>query len=96
MARWIVLGVVANIALIVAFPVSEVLSPGILGVLAYTCAYWLLASVIILAVNAQKVRGAGGKATRRDYLLFAFSTLALVVVGTAAYLYSTSFLYSVP
>ena len=38
----------------------------------------------------------GGKATRRDYLLFAFSTLALVVVGTAAYLYSTSFLYSVP
>jgi len=90
MGRWMIAAVVASIAFAVAFPLAAALAPRTFWVLAYTCAYWLLGSFVILAANVTKLRGGSGDAARRDYLLLASSTLALVAEGIAVYRYSSS------
>jgi len=92
-----VAAVVTSIALAVAFPLAAALAPQAVGVIAYACAYWLLGSFVILAANVTKLRGGSRDAARRDYLLFASSTLALVTVGLAVYWHlSSNILYSNP
>jgi hypothetical protein len=82
--------IAANVTLAVALPLSAVLDAKFFGLVAYTCAYWLIASVIILAVNSAQLRSdaVGFPA----YLLFMLSTPTLVAVGLAAYLSFTAIL----
>ena len=96
MGRRMVAAVAANLGLGIGLPVSGAISPTVLGILFFTYAYWLLASTIILAVNASRVPGKGGTTARRDYLLFASSTLALFAVGIAVYLSSRRIMYLAP
>jgi len=96
MGRRMVAAVVANLGLSVGLPVAGAISPTAFGILVFTYAYWFLASTIILAVNAAQVRGRGSTTARRDYLLLAASSLALLAVGIAVCLSSTRILYSIP